>query len=193
MFSTPLGGFFLLFEALHIRFCPCRCSFGFGPSSAWFSSVPVLCTPRYTLKTIFRISLRQKITNLRLKSFAPVVFAYNKRLPSSWNFYSMGRSMDELGNFGHMSVPIMEGPGHCLRLKNGALFLDYDWFRRSAYDELFYKFLFFQNAHIALLLGGSIGSFLSGSFFCPAGHLSTSRIHWWIVRNYSYVFRMDRS
>jgi len=61
-----------------------------------------------------------------------VVFAYNKRLPSSWNFYSVGRNMDELGNFGHVSVPIMEGPGHCLWLKNGAFFLDYDWFSRSA-------------------------------------------------------------
>src|SRR5881227_1986596 len=62
LFSTPLGGFLLLFGALHIRFCPCRCSFGFGPNSAWFSLVPVFCTPRYTLKIIFRVSLRQKTT-----------------------------------------------------------------------------------------------------------------------------------
>ena len=67
LFSTPLGGFLLLFGALHIRFCPCRCSFGFGPSSAWFSSVPVLCIPRYTLKTIFRVSLRQKTTKPSFK------------------------------------------------------------------------------------------------------------------------------
>src|SRR5205823_9802294 len=60
--ALPLGGFLLLFGALHIRFCPCRCSFGFGLSFAWFSSVPVLCTSRYTLKTIFRVSLRQKTT-----------------------------------------------------------------------------------------------------------------------------------
>ena len=78
------------------------------------------------------LALGKKQQNLLLKSFAPVVFAYNKRLPSSWNFYSVGRNMDELGNFGHVSVPIMEGPGHCLRLKNGAFFLDYDWFSRSA-------------------------------------------------------------
>src|SRR5881398_1485958 len=109
LFSTPLGGFLLLFGALHIWFCPCRCSFGFGPSSAWFSSVPVLCISRYTGS-----ALGKKQQNLHLKSFAPVVFAYNKRLPSSWNFYSVGRSVNELGNFGHVSVPIMEGPGHCL-------------------------------------------------------------------------------
>ena len=35
--------------------------------------------------------------------------------------------------------------------------------------------------------------FIIVRFFCPAGHLSTSRIYWWIVRNYSYVFRVDRS
>src|SRR3989440_9974258 len=144
LFLTSLGGFLLLFGALHIRFCPCHCSFGFGLSSAWFSLVPVLCTPRYTLKTIFRVSLRQKQQNLRLKSFAPMVFAYNKRLPSSWNFHSVGRSMDELGNFGHVSVPIMEGPGHCLRLKNGVFFSITIGLADPLYDELFYKFFFFR-------------------------------------------------
>ena len=57
----------------------------------------------------------------------------------------------------------------------------------------FTNFYFFGTPNIALLLGGSIGSFYFARFFSPAGHLSTSRIHWWIVRNYSYVFRMDRS
>ena len=61
------------------------------------------------------------------------------------------------------------------------------------YDELFYKFLLFRNTQYCTTLGGSIGSFYYARFFCPAGHLSTSRIRWWIVRNYSYVFRVDRS
>ena len=59
--------------------------------------------------------------------------------------------------------------------------------------SFFTNFYFFGTPNIALLLGGSIGSFsILFSFFCPAGHLSTSRIYWWIVRNYSYVFWVDR-
>src|SRR6185295_14680786 len=81
LFSTPLGGFLLLFGALHIRFCPCRCSFGFGPSSAWFSSVPVFCTLCYTLMTIFRVSLRQKTTKpsskvLRTSGFLRIISVF---------------------------------------------------------------------------------------------------------------------
>ena len=59
--------------------------------------------------------------------------------------------------------------------------------------SFFTNFYFFGTPNIALLLEGSIGSFCLYYFFYPAGHLSTSRIFWWIVRNYFYVFRVDRS
>src|SRR5437868_15305238 len=107
-----------------------------------------------------------------------MVFAYNKRLPSSWNFHSVGRSMDELGNFGHVSVPIMEGPGHCLRLKNSAFFSITIGSADLPYDELFYKFLLFWNAQYCNTFGRFHWFLLFYPFFSSAGHLSTSRIHW---------------
>jgi hypothetical protein len=64
--------------------------------------------------------------------------------------------------------------------------------------KFYANFYFFGTPNFALPLGGStIFIFLLfkniKKNFCPAGHLSTSRIYWWIVRNYSYVFRVDRS
>jgi hypothetical protein len=66
--------------------------------------------------------------------------------------------MDELGNFGHVSVPIMEGPGQCLWLKIGAIFMHRDWCTDQLYDVMFFtNFYFFGMPNIALLLGVSIG------------------------------------
>ena len=70
----------------------------------------------------------------------------------------MGRKMDELGNFGHVSVPIIEGPGQCLWLKIGAIFMHRDWCTDQLYDVMFFtNFYFFRTPNITLLLGGSIG------------------------------------
>ena len=71
--------------------------------------------------------------------------------------------MDELGNFGHVNVPIIEGPGHCLRLKNGAFFSITIGSANLPYDELFYKFLLFQNAQYCTTFGRFHWFFL----FCP--------------------------
>ena len=111
LFSTTRGGFLSFLGPCTVGvvdFVLAAALWFWAEFYSRFRRFRCFCTPRYTLKTIFRVSLRQNTTKPFLKSFAPVVFAYNKRLPSSWNFYSVGRKMDELGNFGHVAVPIME-------------------------------------------------------------------------------------
>ena len=49
----------------------------------------------------------------------------------------------------------MEGPGQCLWLKIGAIFMHRDWCTDRLYDVMFF----------ALLLGGSIGFFYFVRFF----------------------------
>src|SRR3989337_4591782 len=93
LFSITRGGFLSLLEPCTVGvvdFVLAAALWFWAKFYSRFRRFRCFCTPRYTLKTIFRVSLRQKQQNLRLKSSAPVVFAYNKRLPSSWNFYSMG-------------------------------------------------------------------------------------------------------
>src|ERR1043165_7585757 len=116
------------------------------------------------------------------------------RFPSSWNFWSWEerRRVRKLWS--------RECTNH-----GGAwpLFTAEEWriFSRlrlvppiRPMTSCFTNFYFFGTPNIALLLGGSIGFFyFVRIFFSPAGHLTTSRILWWIVRNYSYVFRVDRS
>ena len=136
-----------------------------------------------------------------------MVFAYIKRRPSSWNFYSVGRKIDELGNFGHVSVPIMEGPCQCLRLKIGARFCDYDWFRRSAlwrsFIQIFYyignpilhyfwelplvRFLFSSPGFFVLRVTYLRHGFFNGLFVITL--LSSG----WIVRNWSRVLLRNSS
>ena len=95
-----------------------------------------------------------------------MVFAYNKRLPSSWNFYSVGRNMDELGNFGHVKCTNHGGAW--------PLFTAEEWriFSRlrlvlpiCPMTSCFTNFYFFGTSNIALLLGGSTGSFSFVLFF----------------------------
>src|SRR5205823_1089425 len=81
-------------------------------------------------------------------------------------FYSVGRNMDELGNFGHVSVPIIRGAW--------LLFTAEEWriFSRlrlvlpiCPMTSCFINFYFFGMPNIALLLGGPTGSFYLCVFF----------------------------